>query len=115
MIDLLENQHPATFKFLERTSAAIGLTGAHEFNSTSLLDAIDSSDDNNIDWEDFHAFLQRTAQAYQTKGGAKPSDGSAQVRYIVQQCLSETTRKWKEVLTTKFGQSTINGLASGIP
>eukprot|EP00619_Florenciella_sp_RCC1007_P000771 CAMPEP_0205912632 /NCGR_PEP_ID=MMETSP1325-20131115/5977_1 /ASSEMBLY_ACC=CAM_ASM_000708 /TAXON_ID=236786 /ORGANISM="Florenciella sp., Strain RCC1007" /LENGTH=661 /DNA_ID=CAMNT_0053279371 /DNA_START=1 /DNA_END=1986 /DNA_ORIENTATION=- len=115
LIDLLENKHPATFRFLEKTSATIKLTGNHEFNSTSLLDAIDSSDDNNITWADFHAFLQRTAQAYQAKGGDKRRDGSPQVRYIVQQCLSETTRKWKEVLTTKFGQSTVNGLASGVP
>lgn len=115
LIDLLENKHPSTFRFLEKTSASIGLTGEHEFNSTSLLDAIDSSDDNNITWADFKDFLQRTAQAYQSKNSDKRSDKSPQVRYIIQQCLSETTRKWKEVLTTKFGQSTINGLSPGVP
>ena len=83
LIDLLENKHPATFRFLEKTSATIGLTGEHEFNSTSLLDAIDSSDDNAITWEDFRSFLQRTAQAYQAKGGDKRGDGSPKGSFFV--------------------------------
>ena len=104
----------------------------------SLLDILESSDHDIIDWawlcdclgtatcRDGEETTQFLADALTCAGGHATAGAAADAAvarhvqrlaspttYVLERCLSELHGEWEEVLRTRFGEATINGLDAG--
>lgn len=105
----------------------------------SLLDILESSDHDIIDWAwlrdclstattcrdgeettQFFADALTCAGGHVTAGAAADAAAARHVQrlaspttYVLERCISELHGEWEEVLRTRFGEATINGLDAG--